>query len=341
MDDGVVDQMSFAFRVKPEGVSTITTCDEDGKTTDEDTILEVAELVDVCVCAQGAYPTTEAALRTRIQTDARVANRAVAESGEAAQDDPADPPMQRRTGRPGGRPQETRALNPSPSRPHPLPDQVAPPASINERSDAIWQSPSFALPTTRQSRTCAPPQTPSRPQTRRLTSTRCAPAFDEAETEAARTKGNLETAERAATARAQFVAVDTPADQADVQVIAEEATYHQGNGHARSFFADMFAADHGDYDARESPRAQQPREPGRPPRRRRRRHQQLRRPGHPAVPREPVRALPAGRSRRGQRVPPPAPAARGHDAQHQPPHDRHHHRHPGDGERERQRHHRR
>jgi len=59
---GVMDQMSFAFR--PGRTQTVTTTDDD-MVTDDDTILEVADLIDVCVCARGAYPTTDAGLRQR------------------------------------------------------------------------------------------------------------------------------------------------------------------------------------------------------------------------------------------------------------------------------------
>jgi HK97 family phage prohead protease len=63
MDRGIVDQMSFAFmlgdyeRVEEE--------DADGNTDVLRTIVEVGDLYDVCVCAQGAYPTTDAALALR------------------------------------------------------------------------------------------------------------------------------------------------------------------------------------------------------------------------------------------------------------------------------------
>lgn len=63
MADGVVDQMSFAFRIGRESLATTVDGDQE---IDLWTIEEVSELYDVCVCAQGAYPTTSAALRTAI-----------------------------------------------------------------------------------------------------------------------------------------------------------------------------------------------------------------------------------------------------------------------------------
>lgn len=64
MDIGVMNQMSFAFRVKASGFTLTTTTDDTGKETDLRVIHEIDELFDVCVCAQGAYSTTEASLRT-------------------------------------------------------------------------------------------------------------------------------------------------------------------------------------------------------------------------------------------------------------------------------------
>lgn len=63
MADGVIDQMSFAFRI---GRETLTTTVEDERETDLWTVEEISELYDVCVCAQGAYPTTSAVLRTAL-----------------------------------------------------------------------------------------------------------------------------------------------------------------------------------------------------------------------------------------------------------------------------------
>lgn len=60
----VVDQMSFAFYIGEDRVETVT--DDEGHETDTRTIISVADLIDVCVCARGAYPTTSAALRTAV-----------------------------------------------------------------------------------------------------------------------------------------------------------------------------------------------------------------------------------------------------------------------------------
>lgn len=60
---GVMDQMSFAFR--PGQTRTTITTDDDGHETVDDTIVAVSDLIDVCVCARGAYPTTDAGLRRR------------------------------------------------------------------------------------------------------------------------------------------------------------------------------------------------------------------------------------------------------------------------------------
>lgn len=62
MQDGVVDQMSFMFY--PGKREVTTTVDEQGFETDHIRMLTVRELFDVCVCAQGAYPQTDANLRS-------------------------------------------------------------------------------------------------------------------------------------------------------------------------------------------------------------------------------------------------------------------------------------
>jgi HK97 family phage prohead protease len=65
MDLGIMDQMSFAFKLQAGGYSVLTTTDEvTGHETDLRTITEIAELYDVSVVSQGAYPQTEAALRS-------------------------------------------------------------------------------------------------------------------------------------------------------------------------------------------------------------------------------------------------------------------------------------
>lgn len=100
MDDGVMDQMSFAFRVKRDGMNTESVTEGDGPEIETDTITEIADLFDVCVCARGAYPTTEASLRSMLGTGAHVPNRevpgtdegartAVPSQADGAQDDPA------------------------------------------------------------------------------------------------------------------------------------------------------------------------------------------------------------------------------------------------------------
>lgn len=64
MDYSVIDQMSFMFRCLSSGYKWESETDENGKEIDLRTIKEISELFDVCVCAQGAYATTSADLRT-------------------------------------------------------------------------------------------------------------------------------------------------------------------------------------------------------------------------------------------------------------------------------------
>lgn len=64
MDLKIMDQMSFAFRVLASGSEYHVTVDADGHETELRIIKEIAELYDVCVCAQGAYPQTDAILRS-------------------------------------------------------------------------------------------------------------------------------------------------------------------------------------------------------------------------------------------------------------------------------------
>lgn len=90
MDLGVMDQMSFAFRM---GATTeVVETDENGRETELLTIQTVSALYDVCVCAQGAYSTTEAALRSLALAGASVLNPTVPETGEGAAADPLVPP---------------------------------------------------------------------------------------------------------------------------------------------------------------------------------------------------------------------------------------------------------
>lgn len=89
MELGIMDQMSFAFRVKSSGVRYESETDANGKETELRTITEIAELYDVCVCAQGAYPTTEASLRSLLQamdaSGAHVPNREVHEERRSSE----------------------------------------------------------------------------------------------------------------------------------------------------------------------------------------------------------------------------------------------------------------
>jgi HK97 family phage prohead protease len=69
MDDGIVDQMSFAFRIGKEDYETYTEGEGDDAVTVYDWTVETCSaLFDVCACAQGAYPTTSAQLRSAIET---------------------------------------------------------------------------------------------------------------------------------------------------------------------------------------------------------------------------------------------------------------------------------
>lgn len=88
MRSGVVDQASFAFRIGSEELTTRR--DSDGYETDHFRILEVSELFDVTVCAQGAYPTTDAILHSRALAAGRTSRWATnstvepPEAGEAS-----------------------------------------------------------------------------------------------------------------------------------------------------------------------------------------------------------------------------------------------------------------
>lgn len=72
MRAGIVDQMSFAFRIGSESMTTTT--DDTGYETDHFRILDVSDLFDVCVCPQGAYSTTDAILHARIASTGRSVN---------------------------------------------------------------------------------------------------------------------------------------------------------------------------------------------------------------------------------------------------------------------------
>lgn len=62
MDNGVIDQMSFAFSVDTEDFAG--TKGEDGRTYYDYTLKKCRRLYDVTVCPLGAYSQTEAALRS-------------------------------------------------------------------------------------------------------------------------------------------------------------------------------------------------------------------------------------------------------------------------------------
>ena len=58
---GIIDQMSFAFTIADEKRSSV---EKDGMTDVLYEILEIGQLYDVCVCAQGANPQTDSSLRS-------------------------------------------------------------------------------------------------------------------------------------------------------------------------------------------------------------------------------------------------------------------------------------
>jgi HK97 family phage prohead protease len=97
MDLGIMDQCSFAFTMAGGVTKTETTTDADGKQTDLDTLVQIGDLFDTCVCARGAYPTTEAALRSLMESQGRaiavpaeapVRSEEVSEDASGAQGDP-------------------------------------------------------------------------------------------------------------------------------------------------------------------------------------------------------------------------------------------------------------
>lgn len=83
LERGDIKQMSFMFRVHPKGSDEWHENDQ-GEITR--TINKIGELYDVTVCAQGAYPQTDAQLATRILTTAieegRVPGRAASPPAE-------------------------------------------------------------------------------------------------------------------------------------------------------------------------------------------------------------------------------------------------------------------
>jgi HK97 family phage prohead protease len=90
MSRGLVDQMSFAFQIGQYELST-TVDEESGFETDHRVIRRVATLYDVCACAQGAYPTTDASLRSLCAAFGRTSSDLVGHdphrSSEGAVDD--------------------------------------------------------------------------------------------------------------------------------------------------------------------------------------------------------------------------------------------------------------
>ena len=98
MDHGIMDQCSFAFTMNGGITKTESTTDEGGKQTDLDTLVQIGDLFDTCVCARGAYPTTEAALRSLMESQGRAIavpaeaparSQEVPENADGAQADPA------------------------------------------------------------------------------------------------------------------------------------------------------------------------------------------------------------------------------------------------------------
>lgn len=71
MDRGVVRQSSFAFYPGDDEMISEDVLD-DGTYYTKWRINEIADLFDVCVCAQGAYPTTESYLRSLAAASLRV-----------------------------------------------------------------------------------------------------------------------------------------------------------------------------------------------------------------------------------------------------------------------------
>lgn len=74
MEDGIVDQMSFAFRIGSETMDRWADGEQDDPAATvvyDYTINEVSELFDVCACAQGAYRSTSAQMRDAIMASSR------------------------------------------------------------------------------------------------------------------------------------------------------------------------------------------------------------------------------------------------------------------------------
>lgn len=86
MRNGIVDQMSFAFTVADD--ERVITTDAQGNEDELRTILDIGELYDVTVCAQGAYPQTDAALRSLAHLMGRAGIDPAVQSTRGAADDP-------------------------------------------------------------------------------------------------------------------------------------------------------------------------------------------------------------------------------------------------------------
>lgn len=96
MNRGIVDQMSFAFTIARAQYDS--TVDEDDFEDELRTILEIGQLYDTAVCAQGAYPQTSAelAMRSLMGTRGRAINLAgllERRGDEPGDEPPAAPPV--------------------------------------------------------------------------------------------------------------------------------------------------------------------------------------------------------------------------------------------------------
>ncbi|MBT9134425.1 MAG: hypothetical protein DDT38_01159 [Firmicutes bacterium] len=90
MDLGIMDQMSFSFRVLPSGQKYEIATDEHGHQTELRIITEIAELFDVCICAKGAYTQTEASLRTLLANFTEGAETVLGKQTGRSKEVPAD-----------------------------------------------------------------------------------------------------------------------------------------------------------------------------------------------------------------------------------------------------------
>lgn len=87
MKRGLIDQMSFAFSIENE---SRTSAEKDGVTTVHYSIDEIADLYDVCACAQGANPMTDSSLRALCSAVEETVSRAPEGANGATQRQPAD-----------------------------------------------------------------------------------------------------------------------------------------------------------------------------------------------------------------------------------------------------------